>query len=125
MLTASRGAASLSNETMPLEHRIAHHQDSQWWNYAACLFYGPALFFGPDNESRGERQRREREAKRICATCIVHDRCKQFALTTRQQHGVWGGTSECERAESRQPVGIQPEAQPRSCKLGGERENGR
>ncbi|MDV2476700.1 WhiB family transcriptional regulator [Rhodococcus zopfii] len=82
---------------MPLEHRTAHHRDSQWWDHAACLFYGPALFFGPDHETRGEQQRREREAKRICATCAVREHCKQFALTTRQPHGIWGGTSEYER----------------------------
>jgi len=36
-------------------------------------------------------------AKEVCASCLVRRQCLQFALATRQAHGVWGGTTEEER----------------------------
>ena len=36
-------------------------------------------------------------AKEVCAACLVRRQCLQFALATRQAHGVWGGTTEEER----------------------------
>ena len=37
------------------------------------------------------------EAKSICALCPVRQACLEFALTTREKHGVWGGLTERER----------------------------
>lgn len=37
------------------------------------------------------------EAKTICARCPVLDVCREFAMATRQQWGVWGGMSEDDR----------------------------
>ncbi|WP_390889804.1 WhiB family transcriptional regulator [Rhodococcus rhodochrous] len=75
-----------------------HSPRDRWTSRAACLFFGPTLFFGPDHETRGQRQRREREAKMICSTCAVCSACRQFAFATRERYGVWGGTSERERS---------------------------
>ena len=36
-------------------------------------------------------------AKAICATCPVQQECLDFALKTRQEFGIWGGTTEDER----------------------------
>ena len=36
-------------------------------------------------------------AKAICAGCVVSRECLRYALENRQDHGVWGGTSEEER----------------------------
>jgi WhiB family redox-sensing transcriptional regulator len=36
-------------------------------------------------------------AKRVCKDCPVRGECLEYALTTRQYHGVWGGCSERER----------------------------
>ncbi len=33
----------------------------------------------------------------VCASCRVRRQCLQFAIATRQLHGVWGGTTEEER----------------------------
>ncbi len=33
-------------------------------------------------------------AKAVCAGCQVRRECLQYALATRQLHGVWGGTTE-------------------------------
>lgn len=36
-------------------------------------------------------------AKRVCAACPVQDDCLDYALTHREQYGIWGGTSLRER----------------------------
>ncbi len=42
---------------------------------------------------------REAKAKEICMSCAVHDDCREYALTIREQHGIWGGMTENERRE--------------------------
>jgi WhiB family transcriptional regulator, redox-sensing transcriptional regulator len=37
----------------------------------------------------------------ICAICRVRRECLTFALRTGQLHGIWGGTTEDERAAAR------------------------
>jgi len=37
------------------------------------------------------------EAKAVCAACPVRAVCLRYALATRQEFGVWGGTTETER----------------------------
>lgn len=56
------------------------------------FFFAPAYF-----EKRGEKLAREAVAKRICATCPVLGPCLDYALATREPHGVWGGLNETER----------------------------
>jgi Transcription factor WhiB len=41
------------------------------------------------------------KAKAICLTCRVRPECLAFALRTEQVHGIWGGTTEHERAAAR------------------------
>jgi len=36
-------------------------------------------------------------AKTICGACPVQPECLDFALKTRQEFGIWGGTTEDER----------------------------
>ena len=43
-------------------------------------------------------------AKEVCAACLVRRQCLQFALATRQAHGVWGGTTEEARRLSSRPA---------------------
>ncbi|WP_231921931.1 WhiB family transcriptional regulator [Rhodococcus rhodochrous] len=50
------------------------------------------------------RQRRERTAKQICTSCPVRIPCRDYALETRERHGIWGGTSESDR-RGRRPTG--------------------
>jgi WhiB family redox-sensing transcriptional regulator len=40
-------------------------------------------------------------ARLVCADCTVKASCLEFAMTTNQDCGVWGGTSEEERRDLR------------------------
>jgi WhiB family redox-sensing transcriptional regulator len=37
------------------------------------------------------------DAKAICAMCPVGEACLEWALSTRERDGVWGGATERER----------------------------
>ena len=56
----------------------------------ACLTVDPDLFFDPHTEHA---------AKQVCRRCPVLKACLSYALTCREKHGVWGGTTEAERQE--------------------------
>ena len=72
--------------------------ETAWRENASCLQYPAVLFFGvDDSESPAERRLREDKAKRICATCQVRRQCLEYALTTREPYGIWGGLTELER----------------------------
>jgi WhiB family redox-sensing transcriptional regulator len=68
---------------------------SRWWDLAACQTADPELFF-PVTE-RGPGVNQVLQAKAMCARCGVRLQCLDYAMATRQVHGVWGGTTESER----------------------------
>ena len=69
-----------------------------WQLHAACRGADSTLFFAPNYfEKREEKQAREVQAKRICAACPVREPCLEYALRTRDPHGIWGGLNEMER----------------------------
>ena len=71
-----------------------------WQLKAACRGPQASVFFPPPvAERRDEKRFRERNAKAICETCSVRDDCLSYAVTIREQHGIWGGLSESERRE--------------------------
>ncbi len=55
-----------------------------------CSNHPPEVFFPSDGVG-------VEVAKKICSTCPVAERCREYALTNRIDHGVWGGTSERQR----------------------------
>lgn len=63
-----------------------------WTARAACAETFPDEFF----PSQGESPKR---AKLICAQCPVSTECLSYALENREPYGVWGGTTEAERAQ--------------------------
>ncbi len=69
--------------------------DADWRARGACLSADPELFF--PLSSAGPAVEQLDQAKTVCAGCQVRAECLEFALATRQVHGVWGGTSEDER----------------------------
>jgi WhiB family redox-sensing transcriptional regulator len=82
--------------------------DTTWQFQAGCRGSDANLFFAPTStaESKDERVLREARAKAICLSCKVRAACLDFALATREPHGIWGGLNELERrhALSRQAV---------------------
>jgi WhiB family redox-sensing transcriptional regulator len=71
---------------------------SGWQRLAACRGEDATYYFAPSYfEKRREKLAREAVAKRICAVCPVQQPCLEYALATREVHGVWGGLNETER----------------------------
>ena len=69
-----------------------------WEQQARCRREDPSLFFGPVGfESKQDRQRRESDAKTVCAVCPVVSRCREHALAANEAYGVWGGLGELDR----------------------------
>jgi WhiB family transcriptional regulator, redox-sensing transcriptional regulator len=72
--------------------------DYGWQWRAACRGEDAALFFAPNHfETKDEKDARERGAKSICAGCPVRVECLEYAIRTREPHGIWGGLNELER----------------------------
>ncbi|HSS11264.1 MAG TPA: WhiB family transcriptional regulator [Acidimicrobiales bacterium] len=70
-----------------------------WRDQAACRDTDPDLFFpigttGPAIEQIDS-------AKAVCRQCEAQAACLEFAITTNQESGIWGGTSEEERRKLR------------------------
>lgn len=59
------------------------------------------LFFGPDDETRPEREIREAKAKAVCQRCPVRGPCLDYALRNSIRYGIWGGLNQEERARER------------------------
>jgi WhiB family redox-sensing transcriptional regulator len=63
---------------------------ADWQDDAACRGADTSVFF-PTSEEDSE------EAKGICAQCPVAEACLEYAISTRQPDGVWGGLTPTER----------------------------
>jgi WhiB family redox-sensing transcriptional regulator len=68
---------------------------TSWRLEAGCRWVDPDLFFPISASGRGGEQ--ADRARAVCARCPVRSECLDFALRTRQMHGVWGGTTAEER----------------------------
>lgn len=66
-----------------------------WRHRAKCREVDPELFFPIGNT--GPALLQIEEAKAVCRQCPVLEPCLEWALSTGQDAGVWGGTSEDER----------------------------
>jgi WhiB family redox-sensing transcriptional regulator len=66
-----------------------------WRRAAACRSYDPDLFF-PVSPAGAPNERQVAAALAVCTRCPVRAACLDFALRTRQAHGVWGGVTEQE-----------------------------
>lgn len=69
--------------------------DSSWSAHAECKGLA-AIFFPPAAERPQARERREAQARQVCAECAVMVECRDFARRNRE-YGFWGGESEEER----------------------------
>jgi len=72
------------------EHPTFMFVDQSWVDEALCAQTDPDAFF-PDGGGS------VKQAKKVCAKCPVVEDCLQWALSTNERFGVWGGKSERER----------------------------
>jgi WhiB family redox-sensing transcriptional regulator len=68
--------------------------DNGWMRDAACLDSEPEVFFPPGPSALEHLEL----ARSVCRTCAVVGDCLRVALGDPTLVGVWGGTSETERA---------------------------
>lgn len=61
-----------------------------WRKDAACGGMPSEVFFP-------ERGQTTEAAKKVCRRCPVRLECLEFALSTHERHGVWGGMALRER----------------------------
>lgn len=66
-----------------------------WVHDARCREEDPELFFPVG--STGPAAEQVATAKGVCIACTVRGACLEWALTTGQDSGIWGGQSEEER----------------------------
>ena len=71
----------------------------RWRQEASCRNVDPDLFFPVGTTGMAIEQ--IESAKAVCDECPVSGPCLEFALSTNQDSGVWGGTSEEERRSLR------------------------
>jgi WhiB family redox-sensing transcriptional regulator len=70
-----------------------------WRDFASCRDTDPDLFFPVG--TTGPAIEQIENAKAVCRQCDVQSLCLEYALSTNQDSGVWGGTSEEERRKLR------------------------
>jgi WhiB family redox-sensing transcriptional regulator len=64
--------------------------DTKWMAKGNCAAQHPDTFFPSDGVG-------VEVAKKICDGCPMQERCLEYALRNRIDHGVWGGCSERQR----------------------------
>jgi WhiB family redox-sensing transcriptional regulator len=82
--------------------------DYEWRKHSLCRDTNPDLFFPVG--TTGAALVQIEEAKAVCRVCPVQAECLNFALTTNQDSGIWGGTSEEERRKLRRAYVAQQKA---------------
>ena len=75
--------------------RPATWNSEDWRELGSCRALATSLFF-PIGQT-GEAEVQIARAKKVCVTCPVRQQCLEFAITTNQEYGVWGGADEEER----------------------------
>lgn len=77
--------------------------DFDWMVRGLCRYVeDPNIFFPEGGSGRGGQMQADQDkAIEVCHRCPVEKDCLEFALSTRQDFGVWGGCTERERTRIR------------------------
>lgn len=73
--------------------------DTDWRAKGACLSADPDLFFPIATGALATKQ--ITLARQVCDRCPVRKECFDFAMSSGETHGVWGGTTPEERIRVR------------------------
>jgi WhiB family redox-sensing transcriptional regulator len=68
-------------------------EDLEWQKDGICRVTDDYKFFPEGKENAAWAQ----VAKRMCLDCPILRQCRDWALTRREEFGVWGGLSEKDR----------------------------
>jgi WhiB family transcriptional regulator, redox-sensing transcriptional regulator len=71
--------------------------DEDWYVKGDCRNEDPELFYPEGKPGFPAYDKAVQEAKDVCNGCSVRAACLLWAVESRQQEGVWGGTEENER----------------------------
>src|ERR1043165_1275570 len=64
-----------------------------WQRQAHCQGVGVSYYFGDDDEQPTMSIKQVRRASKLCEVCPVFMECLEWALTHREEYGVWATTS--------------------------------
>ena len=90
---------SAAGTAAPTRKRPPKWDMGDWRQSAACRHSDPNLFF-PIGDT-GPAVEHAEAAKAVCRQCPVRVDCLEYALTSNQDTGVWGGTTEEDRRKLR------------------------
>src|SRR5438270_899253 len=79
--------------TDELRAELTAHVLPGWQAMGACRSTGDDTWFPEDTDTTGKT-----EAVDLCSFCPVRRSCLAHALTTGEEYGVWGGTTELQRS---------------------------
>ncbi len=74
-------------------------ETDDWRDTASCRDTDPDLFFPVG--TTGPAIEQIATAKQVCSECLARTDCLEYAISTNQDSGIWGGTSEEERRQMR------------------------
>lgn len=57
----------------------------------------PEIFFPEDISNKAVREAATATARAMCKECPLTLQCFEYAITTNQRYGIWGGTLASER----------------------------
>ena len=87
-------AAKTAQNAIYRTSREVEHPGVGWLADAICAGVNPDVFFPTTTEDVALS---EAEARSYCVRCPVKDACRDYAISTREEMGVWGGMNFKER----------------------------
>lgn len=82
------GAVAVVDATKPVASNL--REELEWKDDALCAQTDPESFFPEKGGST-------KQAKSVCVSCDVREKCLDYALKSDERFGIWGGLSERER----------------------------
>jgi WhiB family redox-sensing transcriptional regulator len=87
VVVVGRGGLQVADVTLV---PLSDVEELEWQERALCAQTDPEAFFPEKGGST-------REAKKVCLSCEVRVECLEYALSSDERFGIWGGLSERER----------------------------
>jgi WhiB family redox-sensing transcriptional regulator len=79
------------------------HELPDWMARGSCREYSQEMFYGSEDREGKARHHPNltvdevARARRVCNTCPVQMECLDFAIRTREEFGIWGGSTAGQR----------------------------